>query len=273
MRAQPQLHSIPKNRVIELTEDEYEYVQSKHTPGFFARWCRRIKSFFSLCFGLAFMGIMVMGVMEAYKLYGGNFSNAREDINTYIENLRSENKTLSGRLAQVEAVTKKYSDAEIQNFVEQIPPQFGVPPLIAETLVHIESGGSQFAMRHEDVWAPQAKKATSDKGEQYFYRHSIGVMQVGAWHIALTEAVKQKLGEKTWMDLLNPKVNIAVGSIVWRQAFDETRGTMRERLWGAFRRYNGSGARAEAYADKAMGKLTQLMADKQMEELAKTLKT
>lgn len=169
-------------------------------------------------------------------------------------------------------VKHQYSQGEIQHLIQTVPPQYGLPAVIAEVIVHLESRGDPFAMRYEQTWIPQARKVALTPWERYYYRHSVGMMQVAAWHVKLTPAVQEQLGAHlAWHDLFDPHINLAVGSIIWMEAFKQTRGRLRARLQDAFRRYNGSGPQAQQYAVRAMRKLDARLSPRELARVTEAL--
>lgn len=101
-----------------------------------------------------------------------------------------------------------------------------------------------------------AKRRNLTEDERDAYRCSYGPWQVAGWHAA---AYKRADGsERTWADLLDVETNWEIGADVWLQkmaAAKREARDVRERYWMAFRNYNGSGPRAEKYADEVFGAL------------------
>ena len=136
--------------------------------------------------------------------------------------------------------------------LDEIPPRYNIPREIIEVLIAQEDakGQGKTAVRFEESpdWLARAKKITKDPEQIEMYRRSYGPLQVAGWHAARFQL--------TWVDLTNLRTNVEVACSVYRDAWDRERTTTRDPLVAlrlAFRDYNGSGPRAEKYADRAIG--------------------
>ena len=157
------------------------------------------------------------------------------------------------KIVEVEAPTPS-----VDELLNEIPRQHGIPREVIEVLIEKESAGRRSDDKRcewqSDYWLSQAKKITNDPEQRDAYRCSYGVMQVAGWH-----APRYGL---TWADLTDVRTNVEVGTAIfaacYNQAKDQqTRGISYDALRRAYRCYNGAGPRAEAYADHAMQLLTK----------------
>lgn len=144
-------------------------------------------------------------------------------------------------------------------------PSAGMPSLVAEILLEQEDAGQyrKNAKRCEwtsEDWLARARKIEPhDKEQQEAYRCSYGPFQTAGWHAPRYGMV--------WSDLLKPRNNLEVAAAVWGNCFEAAQKNTKNAdpytiYRTAFRCYNGSGPRAERYADKAMAQLARIATNK-----------
>jgi hypothetical protein len=163
---------------------------------------------------------------------------------------------------------------EINALIEVYSKKYKLSPVIAKAIILRESGGPNTSsgydskpfrtdrLRFEPSWkADYSKKIKKDPWmndvEYDMYFTSIGLMQIGygIW--------KDFCSINTYSDLLNPDINIECGIKIVRACIDRQQSIkpFGRRLRYCFREYNGSGEKAERYADAVMATLVDFIID------------
>ena len=173
------------------------------------------------------------------------------------------------RLEEIEKIIHVPEPEPTLNDVLQDAPSYGIPVEVARVLLEQEDAGQyrKNAIRCEwgsEEWLAIANKLEpKDKQQRDALRCSYGPFQVAGWHAP-------KYG-MVWSDLLNIRNNAEVAAAVWGDCKEQSlKKNVGADTWThyrtAFRCYNGSGPRAEQYADRAMAKLAKIALDQMLKE-------
>lgn len=141
----------------------------------------------------------------------------------------------------------------LKEIIEEIPPKYGIPPLLAAAIVHQESGGNTDAVRFEPGQVARAKRVAprASEHEIRMLASSLGAFQVMAWH-APTFGLR-------WSELLDPETNAEVAMAILRSCLDRhtNKKTKYEQVRGGLACYNGS----ERYADAVLARLGRILVE------------
>lgn len=141
----------------------------------------------------------------------------------------------------------------VKELIENIPPEYGISPLVMSVIVERESGGRNDAIRYEPGQMPRAAKLTKNAEKQRALASSHGLAQVMGWW-----APEFKL---EWFQLYDPETNIKAASAILKRCMDkQTAKTKTERLRGALACYNGS----NAYADAIIARIGSLLIEQEL---------
>jgi hypothetical protein len=143
--------------------------------------------------------------------------------------------------------TGKYAD-----FINESANKYGLPPCAVQSIVQRESSGNPNAVghNHSKPWDDDYDPSKPLGGIDWDHQHDIGLMQVGifsnksTWRDSNTPSRKIGATYYTLEDLFEPRTAIDAGANYLSECVNKT-GNYRD----GFRCYNGSGPRAEAYAD------------------------
>jgi len=139
----------------------------------------------------------------------------------------------------------------------EICPAYSVPKLFVETILQKESGGRADAIRHEPSQMSRAKSITRNASEQMMYASSIGPMQVMGWWAP-------EFG-MTWNELVDVRTNVEVACRIMARCLATNQAKKKaDHYYRAARCYNGSGPRAEAYAQDFM----RILSAKALDDMA-----
>jgi hypothetical protein len=160
--------------------------------------------------------------------------------------------------------TGPISTAEVREKISSAAARNGVPVCVLTVIVQKESGGRTTAVGHNSHLSssdPPNFNNLQTLDLDWNYSHDVGVSQ---WNISARDADVWRDPETpsrnvfgqwyTLADFLNP--DVALGLTARRMSEHTSRYGIRE----AFRRYNGSGPKAEAYADSALALYNQCVA-------------
>lgn len=151
-----------------------------------------------------------------------------------------------------------WSQQDIRDLVERYSRKYGVHPLVTWAIIDKESAGYIERVRYESTWKNQysskwKREPWMINDEEYnMLFSSYGLMQVSyGLH-------KEFCGLKSVIDLFDPEVNLNCGlkkisTCLSRN--EETTEPARALFHKCFREYNGSGPRAEAYANDMISRL------------------
>ncbi len=133
--------------------------------------------------------------------------------------------------------------------IASVSREMGVNPLITEAIIEQESGGKADAIRFEPHVFARLKTGSEDQRRMLASSH--GLLQVMGHHAANT------CGLKSWSELYKRSQNIRCGLTILKHALHQHRSVMKpgQRLRLALRSYNGSGEKAEQYADSVMARI------------------
>jgi soluble lytic murein transglycosylase-like protein len=145
-------------------------------------------------------------------------------------------------------------ERNLKELVQDIPPKYGIKPLLFAAIIERESGGKRDAVRFEPGQMDRAKKVSGgNESQQRMYASSFGVAQVMGYH-----APKYGL---SWADLLEPETNIEVACTILKDCLDRHRDKSKvKQVHAALACYNGS----TVYADAVMSRLAGLLIEKEL---------
>lgn len=169
------------------------------------------------------------------------------------------------RLQEVEKIIHVPEPEPTMEAVLHEVSAYGIPVEAARVLLEMEDGGRNRKNAIRCEWDSQewltiaSKLEPKDKAQRDALRCSYGPFQVAGWHAP-------KYG-MVWSDLLDIRNNAEVAAAVWTdckaQSEKKHRGADTYTHYrNAYRCFNGSGPRAEAYADRAMEKLAKVALDR-----------
>ncbi len=145
----------------------------------------------------------------------------------------------------------------VEQLIDQLSADAGLNPLILKAIALQESGG--FARldryKHEAKLMGMTKNVRGTEDEKRLWSGSWGLLQV-------IPIIWQKPCQlRSYSDLIDPKTNIQCGITILKLNLERCAHIKQPgaRLREALRMYNGSGPDAEAYADKVMQRLADMM--------------
>lgn len=147
-------------------------------------------------------------------------------------------------------------EATTEALVQSIARKMGMNPIIVEALIEQESAKRHDAIRFEEhVYRRISLEAPGLPDDQRrMLASSHGLMQVMG-HNA------RRMCSMSWADLYDRRKNIECGVTILKKNLTAHK-TVKEpgaRLRLALRDYNGRGERAEAYADRVMGRIADML--------------
>lgn len=185
-----------------------------------------------------------------------------------------------GPWAKEQAVLNKYEKALAQAGYENRAPLIKVAASVSRPLSEIvqekakkhkvnkniidvvmskeSASGHNPGVRFEQIWMETAKKMSSDPLEQRMWASSHGPMQIAGWWVREYNKQSDRFrGEREdWSELYDLDYNIELGTLILKQCLEKNSRLPRTRqIWQAFRCYNGSGDRADKYANDAYRRL------------------
>lgn len=163
---------------------------------------------------------------------------------------RAARTAILAQLTRVEVVREMLPAREVSTaeLVATLSREMGINPIVTHAIIEQESGGREDALRFEPHVYARVKGRTDE--ERRMLASSFGLTQVMGYH------ARQTCGLKSWAELLQPEKNIRCGLTVLRDNLKRTR-----RLRDALRMYNGSGERAEAYAEKVLARIGEKLVE------------
>lgn len=133
--------------------------------------------------------------------------------------------------------------ADLKTLIKEIPPKYGIPPLLAAAMVERESGGKMDAIRYEPGQVDRAKKITKNESQIRMYASSHCALQIMGWH-----APRYGL---SWSDLYDPETCVEVSMSILKDCMDRHTGKRKvDQIKGALTCYNGSPVYAQAIKDR-----------------------
>lgn len=149
---------------------------------------------------------------------------------------------------EVEAPTPSLSE-----LIDEIPPRYGIPPIVVRAIIHQESNGKKNAIRFEQSQMGRAAKITSDPQQQRMLASSHGPMQILGWW--------SKEYQIDWSDLYDLRTNVEVGCAILKRGLDRHKGKGKyEQLRRALAEYNGS----DVYAQQVLGRIGQELIEERL---------
>jgi len=150
------------------------------------------------------------------------------------------------------------NDADVEHLIEVYSAKYGINPVILKAMINKESAGNPFRVRYEQTWKNSystkfPKQTWMNDIEYDMIFSSYGFAQVGfpIWN--------EFCHVQNPTELLNPRTNIECAAKIMNKCLYEQRTVKPSdvRLRLCFRLYNGSGDRAERYADDMMARLAR----------------
>lgn len=166
------------------------------------------------------------------------------------------------KLVEVKVIEKVHVlDPErvpVEDLINQISADAGLNPLIIRALAEQESGKYLpiDRIRYEPQLMPKVNAPRHlNEIERQLYASSIGLTQV------IYGLHKERCGLKSYADLLDPANSIRCSIIILKANLEACRHIKQPglRLREALRMYNGRGEMAEAYADRVMQRLADML--------------
>lgn len=158
------------------------------------------------------------------------------------------------RIEEVEKVIEVHKPApSIKELLEQIPPAYGVSPVLAAAMVSQESGGKMDAIRYEPGQMSRAAKFSKNPEQQRMLSSSHCALQIMGYNAA-------RLGI-SWSDLYDPETCFEAGMTIVKECLDRHKTKSKyEQLRGALTCYNGS----ERYADAILGRISRALIEQNL---------
>lgn len=159
-------------------------------------------------------------------------------------------------LVRNETVIVKVSDLESDRIIEMRSEKYGLLPVLGYAMKDQESAGKPFRFRFEQSWKDQYSKkfpqGNLNTEEWNLYFSSIGLMQISyaIWG--------DFCGVDSPVALFDTTTNIDCAIRIMAQCWYDMRNT-KDKAYVAqecFRKYNGSGPRAVAYAQQMMARVS-----------------
>lgn len=165
-------------------------------------------------------------------------------------------------IVKYEVVDTKSTET-IQTLVQHYSSKYGISPSMAWAVIDKESSMNPSRIRFEETWkkdyAKNFPKGSLNNIEYDLLFSSFGLMQVSypIWH--------EFCNITDYSQLLTKEVNIECGIKILSKCLYDSRDVypQSKRIRGCFRAYNGSGERAELYANDLMSKLANYMLDEE----------
>jgi uncharacterized protein YecT (DUF1311 family) len=139
----------------------------------------------------------------------------------------------------------------MERIIQEASEEFKLPPIAIKATIMQESGGKHFYRFEPHIFN---KLKEPHEQERRMLASSHGYM-----HIMGTTA-KAECGLK-WHELYDPELNITCGAKYLAKQYNKHSKIKdkSQRLWLAFRDYNGMGAAAANHADKVMGHVGKIL--------------
>ena len=147
-------------------------------------------------------------------------------------------------------------DIPLPKLVDAYSGKYGLEPVIAWAIIDKESSMRHDRIRFEQSWKDEygkdyPRQRWMNDIEYDLIFSSFGLMQISyvIW--------KDTCGINSFTELLQPEKNLDCGLKIMAQCLDDASymKSKKERLRYCFKRYNGSGPKAEQYADSVMSRL------------------
>jgi uncharacterized protein YecT (DUF1311 family) len=139
----------------------------------------------------------------------------------------------------------------LERIIDEAAKEFSLPPVAIKATIMQESAGKYF-YRFEPHEFNRLKEPHEQERRMLASSH-------GYMHILGTTA-KAECGLK-WHELYDPELNIACGAKYLAKQYNKHSKIKdkSQRLWLAFRDYNGMGTAAASHADKVMGHVGKIL--------------
>ena len=150
-------------------------------------------------------------------------------------------------------VTVDKQERSVEELVQEIPPKYGISPLLMAAIIDRESGGKKDAIRYEPAQMAKARKLTKNDSTAMALASSHGLAQVmGYW---------AKDYGISWTDLYNPETNIEVACAILKKGIDRHGGKGKyEAIRAGLAEYNGS----YTYADEILSYVGHRLIEKNL---------
>lgn len=199
---------------------------------------------------------LYFGIIEGYKMIvlGQNWLDSTKEFYRVKAVQLLDGKTPDVEMEGNDAGTRSKRLTAAVNYVAK---KYSLNPVVIWAVIEKESGYAHNRIRFEQTWKDQYSKKWQKEPwmndiEYDMYFTSFGYMQIGygLW--------RESCGIKYWDELLNVERNIDCGAKILANCIGENSGKVGV-LRGCFRQFNGSGERAEKYANDIMNKLEGYM--------------
>jgi soluble lytic murein transglycosylase-like protein len=147
----------------------------------------------------------------------------------------------------VKFVAPEWSREQIEKEIEVVTSAHGLPKELLAAIVDTESAYQIDAMRYEPAVFERLKGSPANSRMALASSH--GLAQVMGYHAQKT------CGLRSWIELTDPSKNLACAVTILNLNLKDSKGD----VWTAVRMYNGSGSKAEGYANKVLANFTNLV--------------
>lgn len=147
----------------------------------------------------------------------------------------------------VRFVAPEWSREQIEKEIEAVTSAHGLPKELLAAIVDTESAYQIDAMRYEPRVYERLKSAPPNARMALASSH--GLAQVMGYH------AKDTCGLKSWVELTDPSKNLACAVTILNLNLKSAKGD----VWTAVKMYNGSGDKADSYANKVLANFTNLV--------------
>ena len=147
----------------------------------------------------------------------------------------------------VRFVAPDWTREQIEKEIEVVTSAHGLPKELLAAIVDTESAYQIDAMRYEPKVYDRLKGAPINSRMALASSH--GLAQVMGYH------AKDTCGLKSCIELTDPSKNLACAVTILNLNLKSAKGD----VWTAVRMYNGSGEKADSYANKVLANFTNLV--------------
>jgi soluble lytic murein transglycosylase-like protein len=152
-----------------------------------------------------------------------------------------------------DVVTIEKPEPTVAELLKEIPPLYGISPLVMAAIIDRESAGQRASIRFEPGQMDRARKISKNPEQQRMYASSHGLAQVMGWW-----APEFRI---SWADLYDNRTNIEIACAILKKGLDRHQNLPKaKQLHAALTSYNGS----TVYADAVMRKLGDSLIDRNL---------
>lgn len=147
-------------------------------------------------------------------------------------------------------IAPSWTREKIDSEIKKVSEDNGIPAELLAAIVDTESAYQIDAMRYEPaVFERMSNKASGSVNSRMALASSHGLAQVMGYH------AKETCGLTSWIELTDPSKNLSCAVVILKNNLKTSKGD----VFSAVRMYNGSGSKAESYANKVLAKFTNLV--------------